>query len=70
MTEKANFMARVANTQAKADGKPPRFIATSGPLDADELETILTIARNRQSGRITEYEIKALVSAYKQLHGI
>lgn len=33
-------------------------------LDADELETILIIARNGQSGRITEYEIKELVRVY------
>ena len=31
----------------------------------DELETILAIARNGQSGRITEYEIKVLVAAYR-----
>lgn len=35
------------------------------PLDDDELETILIVARNRQSGRITEYEIKELVRGYK-----
>lgn len=28
------------------------------PLDDEELDTILVIARNSQSGRITEYEIK------------
>lgn len=35
-------------------------------LTDDELETILTIARNRQSGRITEYEIKELVRVYRE----
>lgn len=34
-------------------------------LDDDELETILIVARNGQSGRITEYEIKELVRGYK-----
>lgn len=37
------------------------------PLDADELETILIIARNGQSGRITEYEIKELVRGYREM---
>lgn len=35
-------------------------------LDDDELETILIIARNGQSGRITEHEIKLLVAAYRK----
>ncbi len=35
-------------------------------LSADELETILIIARNRQSGRITEFEVKALVAGYQE----
>ena len=35
-------------------------------LDEDDLETILIIARNGQSGRITEREIKLLVEAYRQ----
>lgn len=34
-------------------------------LNQDELDTILAIARNKQSGRITEYEVKALVSTYQ-----
>ncbi len=40
------------------------------PLTESDLETILVIARNGQSGRITDFEIKALVAAYKQLHGL
>ena len=36
-------------------------------LDHDELETILTIARNEQSGRITEDEIKELVRGYREM---
>ena len=36
-------------------------------LDDDELETIEIIARNGQSGRITEYEVKTLVDAYRAL---
>jgi hypothetical protein len=39
-------------------------------LDADDLETILIIARNGQSGRITEREIKLRVEAYREWHGI
>lgn len=35
------------------------------PLDDDELETILIVARNGQSGRITQYEIAELVRVYK-----
>lgn len=35
-------------------------------LDEDELETILTIARNRQSGRITEFEVRELVRVYRE----
>lgn len=38
---------------------------TTVPLDEEELKTILAIARNRQSGRITEYEIKELVRGYR-----
>ncbi|MEQ1698122.1 MAG: hypothetical protein ABL901_20005 [Hyphomicrobiaceae bacterium] len=34
-------------------------------LDEDDLETILVIARNKQSGRITEREIKLLVESYR-----
>ncbi len=37
------------------------------PLDDEELDTILVIARNSQSGRITEYEIKELVRGYRQV---
>lgn len=36
------------------------------PLDDDELETILAIAHNRQSGRITEYEVRELVRVYRE----
>lgn len=36
------------------------------PLDDDELETILVIARNRQSGRITEFEVRELVRVYRE----
>ncbi len=35
-------------------------------LTDDELETILIIARNRQSGRVTAYEIRELVSGYRK----
>lgn len=38
------------------------------PLSDEDIETILTIARNGQSGRITEYEIRTLVAAYRALH--
>ena len=38
---------------------------TSVPLDDDELDTILIVARNGQSGRITEFEIRELVRGYK-----
>ena len=34
-------------------------------LDDDELETILIIAKNEQSGRITPFEVRELVSAYR-----
>lgn len=34
-------------------------------LDDDDLETILTIARNNQAGRIAQHEIEALVAAYR-----
>ena len=34
-------------------------------LSDEELETILIVARNRQSGRITEWEIKELVRVYR-----
>lgn len=37
-------------------------------LTEDDLDTILIIARNKQSGRITEFEIKALVAAYRKVH--
>ena len=37
-------------------------------LDDDDLETILIVARNGQSGRITEREIKLLVAAYLKLN--
>lgn len=36
-------------------------------LDDDELETILAIARNGQSGRVTMTEIEELVRAYKEM---
>ena len=32
----------------------------------DDLETILIIARNEQSGRVTEFEIKELVRVYRE----
>lgn len=35
-------------------------------LTDDDLETILIIARNKQSGRITEREVKLLVAAYRK----
>jgi hypothetical protein len=35
-------------------------------LDDEDLETILIIARNGQSGRITEREIRLLVAAYRK----
>lgn len=34
-------------------------------LSEDDLETILIIARNGQSGRITQFEIKHLVAGYR-----
>ena len=37
------------------------------PLDNEELETILVIARNRQSGRIMATEIEELVRAYREM---
>ena len=37
-------------------------------LDEGELETILAIAANGQTGRITEYEIKELVRVYREYH--
>lgn len=42
---------------------PPSAVADR--LEEDDLETILIIARNGQSGRITEREIKLLVAAYR-----
>ncbi|CAN1724403.1 protein of unknown function [Hyphomicrobium sp. 1Nfss2.1] len=36
-------------------------------LDADDLDTILIIARNGQSGRITPSEVEALVEGYRAL---
>ena len=35
-------------------------------LDAEELDTILAIGRNDQSGRVTNYELKELVRVYRQ----
>lgn len=35
-------------------------------LTEDDLDTILAIAANGQSGRITEFEIKALVAAFRE----
>ena len=35
-------------------------------LDDEELDTILVVARNRQSGRVTEFEIKELVRGYRE----
>jgi len=34
-------------------------------LDDDELDTILIIAKNEQSGRITPFEVKELVRVYR-----
>lgn len=34
-------------------------------LDDDDLETLLIIARNGQSGRITGREIRLLIEAYR-----
>lgn len=36
-------------------------------LDDDELETILAVARNGQSGRITRYEVEELVRGYREM---
>lgn len=36
-------------------------------LDDEELKTIEIIARNGQSGRITKFEVKELVAAYREL---
>lgn len=44
--------------------------APADALDGDDLATILAIAHNGQSGRITEREIKLLVEAYLTLHKI
>lgn len=35
-------------------------------LNDDELDVLMAIARNGQSGRITEYEIKELVRVYRE----
>lgn len=35
-------------------------------LDAEELDTILAIGRNEQSGRVTNYELKELVRVYQE----
>lgn len=37
-------------------------------LTDDELVTILIIARNGQSGRITKYEVEELVRGYRARH--
>jgi len=34
-------------------------------LDEEELDTILSIGRNEQSGRVTNYELKELVRVYR-----
>ncbi len=39
-------------------------------LDNDDLETILSIARNEQSGRITRREAEVLVAAYRAHDGL
>ena len=39
-------------------------------LDNDDLETILSIARNEQSGRITRRETEILVAAYRAHDGL
>jgi hypothetical protein len=36
-------------------------------FEPDDLETLLIIARNGQSGRIGEWEVRVLVEAYKNL---
>lgn len=35
-------------------------------LDNDDLETIIAIGRNQQSGRVTNYELKELVRVYRE----
>ena len=52
-------MRALAVLDAQAKTKPFE------PLTEEDLETILIIARNHQSGRITELEIKTLVAAYR-----
>lgn len=56
---KARRMKALAVLDAQAKAKPFE------PLTEEDLETILIIARNHQSGRITHLEIKTLVAAYR-----
>lgn len=39
-------------------------------LSDDDLDTILTIAQNGQSGRITKYEITELIDGYRALDSL
>lgn len=59
--------ADFAESDAVIERGLPRPTPPKRELDEEELDTILTIARNGQSGRITEFEIKALVAAYRKV---
>lgn len=39
-------------------------------LDADDLDTIEIIARNGQTGRITPFEVRALVAVYRECRAL
>ena len=58
--------AFVKNLHKATDAEKAAFESADDALDEDDLETILIIARNGQSGRITEREIRLLVEAYRR----
>ncbi|TJU85617.1 MAG: hypothetical protein E5Y10_24670 [Mesorhizobium sp.] len=58
--EDENELAFIRDSEAKPNMRPQ-----AAGLDVEDLETIETIARNEQSGRITRYEVNELVRVYR-----
>lgn len=56
------IMVLSAAVNRKHGGLPP------GYLTEDEIDTIEAIARNQQSGRITQFEVSQLVETYRAVH--
>jgi hypothetical protein len=49
----------------RGDAIAPAPVSEEMTLDDEELDTILAIGRNEQSGRVTNYELKELVRVYR-----